>query len=147
LRGRDLPGAGGRRRPEAERACTATCGSFAQAWMQRSPPLIAGSSWSPAKVGGSTEDADDERGLEPLAEADEAAGEERPTHAGNPIVDERGALPDDEGQGSPQAPAIGRAPPFGPHRDRGRRRGRVGRTGRPGPGPLRARGGRPWPRP
>ncbi len=45
------------RRTRLRTACTATCGSFAQAWMQRSPPLIAGSSWSPAKAGSSARGA------------------------------------------------------------------------------------------
>ena len=34
-------------------ACTATCGSSAQAWMHRSPPDSAGSIWSPVKRGSS----------------------------------------------------------------------------------------------
>ena len=32
-------------------ACTATCGSLAHAWMQRSPPERFASSWSPTKAG------------------------------------------------------------------------------------------------
>ena len=34
-------------------ACTATCGSLAQAWMHRSPPERFGSSWSPRNAGSS----------------------------------------------------------------------------------------------
>ncbi len=34
-------------------AWTATCGSLAQAWIARSPSLIAGSSWSPENAGSS----------------------------------------------------------------------------------------------
>ena len=48
-------------------ACTATCGSFAQAWMQMSPPVRAGSSWSPAKGGSSARAAGRRSGMPSLS--------------------------------------------------------------------------------
>ena len=60
-------------------ACTATCGSFAQAWMQMSPPERAGSSrspWNAGQVG--------QRGRAPVGDAE--------------LVEERAAEADRHGQ-------------------------------------------------
>ena len=61
-------------------ACTATCGSLAQAWMQMSPPLRAGSRSSPTKPG------------QVLQRGGLAVGE------AEPVVEQRRAVADGDGE-------------------------------------------------
>ena len=63
-------------------ACTATCGSFAQAWMQMSPPERAGSSWSPGNGGRSASAAGPPVGDAELVE--ERAGRSRSSPSATP---------------------------------------------------------------